>query len=252
MAINTEQVSKMMLDTGAVFVGGVLLSPCEGDNAFVVTREYRDIPYNGAPGKTKGLKRILTENATLTVHPKGLTQAALKLALPGAIDTNGVLTSAGRAYLADTDYVDEVIFIGDMKDGTTKVFTIFNCLSDNGLTVTASENSESVLELVFSAHYDPADLSMPIYKIEDGAVTGTSTVSFTVTTNSLTADVDLASVSFAGRTINPVLGSAVFTSVAYGSNRPYTVLLDGHATSYGSVTVDTVAEAVSVALVEIV
>ena len=59
-----EQVEKIMLDTGAVFVNGSLIAPCEGDNTFVVEREYRDIPYNGAPGKTKGLKRIIRENAT--------------------------------------------------------------------------------------------------------------------------------------------------------------------------------------------
>lgn len=249
MAMNTEQVSKMMLDTGAVFVGGVLLSPCEGDNSFVVTREYRDIPYNGAPGKTKGFKRILTENATLTVNPKGLTQDNLKLALPGVTDTSGVLTGGGKNYIADTEYVDEVIFIGDMKDGTTKVFTLYNCLADNGLTVTASENSEAILELVFSAHYDPADLTAPIYQIEDGVATGTSTVTFTVSTSGA-VDEDTATVSFAGRTVNPTDGLAVFTSVAYGTNRPYTVLLAGHDTIYGSVTVNSATTAVTASLTE--
>lgn len=249
MAINTEQVSKMMLDTGAVFVGGVLLSPCEGDNAFVVTREYRDIPYNGAPGKTKGLKRVLTENATLTVHPKGLTQAAIKMALPGITDTNGVLTGGGKTYLADEDFIDEVIFVGDMKDGTTKVFTLYNCMADNGLTVTASENSEAILELVFSAHYNPEDLDEPIYKIEDGSASEKSVVTFTVSTSG-SGDEDLATVKFAGRAINPVEGEAVFNGVSYGANRPYTVLLEGHATSYGSITVDTAVEAVAVNLIE--
>ena len=249
MAINTEQVSKMMLDTGAVFVGGVLLSPCEGDNAFVVTREYRDIPYNGAPGKTKGLKRVLTENATLTVHPKGLTQSVLKMALPGIVDEAGVLSGGGRKAVADEDYVDEVMFVGDMKDGTTKVFTIFNCLSENGLTITASENSEAILELVFSAHYNPEDLNEPIYTISDGDVIGTSEVTFAVSTSG-SADADLATVNFAGRSINPTSGDAVFTSVAYGANRPYTILLEGHDTVYGSVTVDSASEAIPVVLQE--
>lgn len=249
MAINTEQVKKMMLDTGAVFVGDVLLSPCEGDNTFVVEREYRDIPYNGAPGKTKGLKRVLTENATLTVHPKGLTQAMLKLALPGIADDGGVLEGGGRYVIGDDDYIDEVIFVGDMKDGTTKVFTLFNALSDNGLTVTASENAEVILELVFSAHYNPEDLTEPIYKIEDGAVAGTSTVTFTITTSGA-GDEDLATIKFAGRTMNPTGGVAVFESVAYGENRPYTILLEGHDTVYGSVTVDDATEAVVVELQE--
>lgn len=249
MAINKEQVKKMMLDTGAVFVGGVLLSPCEGDNVFVVTREYRDIPYNGAPGKTKGLKRVISENATLTVHPKGLTQDMLQLALPGVVEEAGSLSGGGRFVIADEDYIDEVMFVGDMKDGTTKVFRIFNCLSDNGLTVTASENSEAILELVFNAHYDLEDLTEPIYSISDGTVAGTSTVTFTVSTSG-SADEDLATVNFAGRSINPTSGVAVFESVAYGANRPYTILLEGHATIHGSVTVDAATEAVSAVLQE--
>ena len=91
-----EQVEKIMLDTGAVFVNGSLIAPCEGDNTFVVEREYRDIPYNGAPGKTKGLKRIIRENATLTVHPKGLTQSMLKMALPGITENGTALEGGGR------------------------------------------------------------------------------------------------------------------------------------------------------------
>jgi len=59
------QVEKMLLDTGAVYIDGVLLAPCEGDNVFAVEREYRDIPYNESPGKTKGLKRILRETVNI-------------------------------------------------------------------------------------------------------------------------------------------------------------------------------------------
>ena len=247
--MNTEQVSKMMLDTGAVFVGGVMLSPCEGDNTFVVTREYRDIPYNGMPGKTKGLKRIISENATLTVHPKGLTQDMLKLALPGLTDTEGVLTGGGKQVISDAEYQGEVVLVGDMKDGTTKVFTIYNALAENGLTVTAAENSETILELVFNANYNPADLTEPIYKIEDGTVTGTSDVTFTVTTSG-SADEDEATVNFAGQSKSPTEGTVTFSSIAYGDNRPYTVLLEGHNTISGSVTVDSATEAVTVELVE--
>ena len=250
MSKNTEQESRRMLDTGVVFDVGGFLSPCEGDNSFVVTREYRDIPYNGAPGKTKGLKRVLTENATLTVHPKGLTQSAIKLALPGVNDNAGVLTGGGRKYLADEDFTDEVIFVGDMQDGTTKVFTLYNCMAENGLTVTASEDSEAILELTFEAHYDMDDLNAPIYKIEDAVVAGTSTVTFTIETSG-SADEDLATVKFAGRSIKPVSGAAVFAGVSYGDNRPYTVLLEGHGTAYGSLTVDAASEAVSITLQEI-
>jgi len=167
-ALIAGQVNKILLDTGVVYLNGNMLSPCEGDNSFVVDVEYRDIPYNGSAGKTKGLKRILRENATLTVHPKGLTQNILQKAIPG-YQLNGEITesSGGRRVIADARYLDEVVLVGDTKDGNTKVITLYRALADNGLSLTLSEDSETILELVFSAHYDQDDLTDPIYTIED-------------------------------------------------------------------------------------
>lgn len=245
------QVEKMLLDTGAVYVDGVLLAPCEGDNVFTVEREYRDISYNESPGKTKGLKRIIRENATLTVRPKGLTQAMLKMALPGSdIGVSDEIESGGRRVIADSEYADEIVFVGTMMDGTTKVITLYRGLADNGLTITAGDDAESIVELVFAAHYNPEDLTEPLYKIEDGEADGTSEVTFTITTSG-TGDEDLATVKFAGRTKNPSSGDAVFSGVSYGTNRPYEIHLSGHESVYGSVTVDGATESVAVELQEL-
>ena len=243
------QVEKIALDTGLIIIDGTVLSPCEGDNSFVIEREYRDIPYNGMPGKTMGLKRILRENVTLTCSPKGLTQENLRLALPGAGGTTDI-EGGGRQVILDTEYINEVVLVGRMLDGTTKVITLYNALCDNGLTLTMSEDSETVMELQFSAHYDPTDLTQPIYNIDDGVAVGTSTVTFTVSTSG-TADPDLATVKFAGRTLNPSGGDAVFAGVAYGDNRPFEIRLDGHVSFISSLTVDSASHAVSHTLVEV-
>jgi len=168
MALISGQVDKILLDTGVIYLDGNMLSPCEGDNSFVVELEYRDIPYNGSAGKTKGLKRILRENATLTVHPKGLTQSILQKALPGFVANGDIIESAGgRSVIADARYLDEVVLVGDQKDGNTKVITLYRALADNGLSMTLAEDSETILELVFAAHYDQDDLTDTIYTIED-------------------------------------------------------------------------------------
>jgi hypothetical protein len=245
-----EQVDKIVFDSGVVSINGDVLAPCEGDNAFVVEREYREIPYNGSPGKTKGLKRVLRENVTLTVHPKGLTQAILLQALPGATLDGTAIEGGGKFVIPDEAYNATVTLVGYTKDGMAKKLTVYNALADNGLTFTAGEDSEVIVELAFAGHYNMGDLTEPIYKIEDIAVTGTSTVTFTVATSG-TGDEDLATVKFAGRTKNPTDGTAVFAGVAYGSNRPYEVHLDGHESAYGSLTVDSSTEAVSVTLTEL-
>ncbi len=173
MALITGQVEKIMLDTGVLYINSNMVSPCEGDNVFTVDIEYRDIPYNGMAGKTKSLKRILRENATLTVHPKGLTQSMLKYALPGAdLSGSDIQSGGGRKIIADASYIDDVVLVGDTKDGLTKIITIYNALADNGLTLTCSEDSEVILELIFAAHYDPTDLAAIIYEIEDGDAYG--------------------------------------------------------------------------------
>ena len=175
VALIAGQVNKILLDTGVIYLDGNMLSPCEGDNSFVVDVEYRDIPYNGSAGKTKGLKRILRENATLTVHPKGLTQSILQKAIPGyQLDATGdiIESAGGRRVILDARYLDEVVLVGDQKDGNTKVITLYRALADNGLSLTLAEDSETILELVFSAHYLQTDLTDPIYTIEDAAYYG--------------------------------------------------------------------------------
>ena len=221
MSLVAEQVEKIMLDTGAVFINGSLIAPCEGDNTFVVEREYRDIPFNGSNGKTKGLKRILRENASLTIHPKGLTQAMLKHALPACGENGDAITSAGKTLIPNANYIASVMLVGNMADGSTKVITVYNALAENGLSLSMSEDGEAILELVFSGNYDPEDNTSIIYKIEDGVVSGTSTVTFTL------ANVTDATVKFAGRTIENVAITAVFEGVAYGENRPYEIHEDG-------------------------
>ena len=172
-ALIAAQVAKILMDTGVVYLNGAMLSPCEGDNSFVVDVTYRDIPYNGSAGKTMGLKRILTENATLTVHPKGLTQNILRRAIPG-YQTNGDLTESagGRRVILESRYLDQVVLVGGTHDGNTKVITLYRALADNGLSMTLAEDGETILELVFSAHYLQTDLTDPIYDIEDDAYYG--------------------------------------------------------------------------------
>jgi hypothetical protein len=243
MNLVAGQVEKILLDTGLVYIDGQLIAPCEGDNAFSVSREYRDIPYNGMAGPTKGLKRVTRETATMTIHPKGLTQDMLAYALPGVTNTSDVLTGGGRQVIEDSEY-HTVMLIGNTKDGLTKVITINNALANNGLTVTMSEDSESVLELVFEAHYDPTDLTAPIYQIEEDVASLTSTVTFTIT-----GGAGASTVKFAGRTVSEDAGTAVFAGIVYGENRAYEVHEDGYASVYSSVTVDATTEAVSVTMV---
>jgi hypothetical protein len=237
------QTEKMALDAGVAYIDNQPVAPCEGDNSFVVTREYRDIPYNGMAGPTKGLKRVLRETATLTIHPKGLTQTMLQRALPGIEVSGTKLVGGGRRVISDSEY-HTAMFMVPTLDGLTKVITLYNVIANNGLSLTFAEDGETILEMVLEASYDPEDLTAPIYEIEDGVGLLTSTVTFAIT-----GGAGGATVKFAGRTVAEDAGTAVFAGIVYGENRPYEVHEAGYISVYSSVTVDGATEAVVVTMV---
>ena len=252
--VTATEIEKLVIDTGVVFLdyGEATqrkLAPCEGENSFVVTQEIRDIEYNGRRGKTKGLRRVTAEDATLTVNLLNLTQANLKLALPGATldgGTNAITNGTGT--IAATDYLTNVTLIGDTLDGEVKIITLYNAMADGGLNISAGKKGEAGLQLTFSAHYDPANLATPIYKIEDAADATLTAYTVTFTVKDGETPKEGASVTFYGSTKSTAVdGTAVWTSVLAGANRPYTAILAGYQIATGAVTVDGV-EAVAVAL----
>lgn len=173
MSLTTAQLQNIIIDTGVVYVnyGEVdekLLGPCKGGNSFVVEQEFKEVEYDGRRGKTKGFRRIINENAALTVRLMDLSQDNIMLALAGAnIDgTTSAITNGDRTIL-DTEYLKNIALVGTTTGGASKVITLYNVLSDNGLTMELVDKDELAVELHFSAHYDPTNLASPIYKIEE-------------------------------------------------------------------------------------
>lgn len=168
--LTVEQIEKIVIDAGVVYVNyGLaderLLAPCRGDNTFSVEAEIREVEVNGVKGKTKGLRRKIAENATLETNLAELTLENLKIALPGSHLVENKLTNGWT--IKSTDYIDNVTLIGkDMGDNYKKV-TIYNALMDEALSFAMNEDDESVVTLVLSAHYDPADEDDNLWSIED-------------------------------------------------------------------------------------
>lgn len=87
--VTADTVKNLVLDAGVVYVnygvvGERLLGATTGGNTFVVEREVRVIEVDGVKGKTKGLRRIVTEDASLVVRLKEMSTENLVLALAGA------------------------------------------------------------------------------------------------------------------------------------------------------------------------
>lgn len=165
----------MLLDAGVVYLNygeaeERVLGATSGGNGFVVSREIKEIEVDGSKGKTKGFRRIITENATLTTNLKELSAENIKIALAGSTSTvdgttqDETIKSTGQ--IVDADYLKNVALVTTISgDSKPVVIKIYNALSDGDLDITTSDKDEAVVELQLSAHYDPADLTKEIYDI---------------------------------------------------------------------------------------
>lgn len=166
--ITTETVSNLLLDAGTIYVDYGLateriLGATDGGNTYLNEREIREISVDGAKGKVKGLRRIITDNAMLTVNLKEMSAENIKLALAGsAIDsTTDPLYSEIRSTgtIADADYKDNVAFVGTVSGSENPVVIILeNVLSDGNFEIGTTDKEEGVVAVQFSSHYDPADM----------------------------------------------------------------------------------------------
>jgi hypothetical protein len=166
-----EQIENIVLDAGAVYLNyGLpterLLAPTRGGNSFVVEQDVRIIERDGALGKEKFMRRVINEDAMLTVRVMDLGPENLKLALAGANLTNGVVSSNTDGMIQESEYISNVTFVGVTMGDDDVVISIYNALGDNGLSVDFTDKDESVLEIQFSAHRDPQDYTLPIYTMD--------------------------------------------------------------------------------------
>jgi hypothetical protein len=178
--IRTETVKNLILDAGVVYVNYGLaderiLGATQGGNTFVVEREIKEIEVDGAKGKVKGLRRLITENAMLTTNLREMSTENIKLALAGSTSsdvlaadgvtkTHDSITSSGD--ISDADYITNIALVAKVSGSSESVIVIVeNALSDGEFNLSFEDKEESTTEVQFSAHYDPADLANVPYEI---------------------------------------------------------------------------------------
>lgn len=168
--VTVEQIEKITIDAGVVYVNyGLinerLLAPCRGDNTFNVEAEIREIEANSMKGKTKGMRRKISENASLKVNLMDTSLENLNMAIPGSRIVENKLTNGWN--ITDVDYIENIVLIGEDMGGGFRKITLYNVLMDESLTFAMTDKDESVIEMTFAAHYDPADDEDKLWDIED-------------------------------------------------------------------------------------
>jgi hypothetical protein len=170
--VTTAQIENILLDTGVVYVNygeasERILAPTRGGNSFVVEQDVKVIERDGALGKEKGFRRVIKEDAKLTVRLMDISIANLQMALRASTATSTKITSTQDGAIADTEYLTNVTLVGTDLEGKNKIVTLFNAMSDNGLSIEMKDKDEAVVEVVFAGHRDPTDATAPLYTIEE-------------------------------------------------------------------------------------
>lgn len=133
-----------------------ILGATRGGGTFVVTREMREPDVDGKRYSFKGGRFADSMDAHLggtlvEIHPGVMA----KVIAGGESTTSGnVTTVKAHTAITDTDYIDKLVWVGDMSDGGLILIALKNALNTNGLTLTFTDKGEGTIPFEFHAHQD--------------------------------------------------------------------------------------------------
>ena len=181
--ITANTPDNLLLGAGAFYKGYVvatdtpetaaakLIGATQGGGSFSAVPTVRRIEVDGAGGPVAGLETIDEWAITMVANAKEITVDNLKLALGAATSSTsttpeGYTKIVGRADIDDSDYFDNITWIGRLKGSEKPVIIVLpNALSINGLTLTVADKAEAVIPITLTGHYSLNDLDTPPFEI---------------------------------------------------------------------------------------
>lgn len=131
-----------------------LLGATRGGGTFVVTSEIREPDVDGKRYRFKGGAFVDSVDAQLTgtlveIRP----EIFAKVLATGESTTSGnVTTIKMHTAIQNTDYINSLVWIGDMSDGGLVLIALKNALNNNGMTLTFTDKGEGTIPFEFHAY----------------------------------------------------------------------------------------------------
>lgn len=149
---------------------GDIFGATSGGNSFKLTPNIVTVEVDGAVVDTKGLTQKQGETAELTINLVEVSPASLRLAMIGEeieSDANGFTKLATKSVIEDSDYIDNIAFVGFLADDTPIIIIMENALCTSGLELSGKNKEATVIPATFKpyAAFD-ADTSqdrLPVY-----------------------------------------------------------------------------------------
>lgn len=136
-----------------------VLGATRGGGTFVVTSEIREPEVDGKRYRFKGGAFVDSVDAQLTgtlveIRP----EIFAKVLATGESTTSGQKTTVKmHTAIANTDYIESLVWVGDMSDGGLVLIALKNALNNNGMTLTFSDKGEGTIPFEFHAYQDSVE-----------------------------------------------------------------------------------------------
>lgn len=173
--LTKKQVESIQIDEGLVFVDfgeetERKLAPTRGGE-FSATASIRNIEFDGRSGATAGTQVIEEQEAILKVVSLCMSQEELLFAMPFA-RTEGEgdsmkIKNPKCGIIPETAYCKNITMFAKLISGKHKKITIYNPMSENGLTVKAAPKAEGEISLEIRAHYKIDNLNGDLWEVTD-------------------------------------------------------------------------------------
>lgn len=139
--------------------GTNILGATRGGGNFVVTREVREPEADGRRYSFKGGRFIDSADAKLSTTLIELTPGNLQIALGSAdVTTSGSKTTIKmRTEIKDTDYLTNIVWVGNIADGSLVAIVLYNAFNTADFSLTYTDKGEGTLAVEFHAHQDDVD-----------------------------------------------------------------------------------------------
>ena len=176
--LTKKQVENIQIDEGLVFVdyGEATerkLAPTRGGGEFSATASIRNIEFDGRSGATAGTQVIEEQEAILKVVSLCMSQEELLFAMPFARKQGEgdemVIKNPKCGIIPESAYCKNITMFAKLVSGKYKKITIYNPMSENGLTVKAAPKAEGEISLEIRAHYTIDDLNGDLWEVKDAA-----------------------------------------------------------------------------------
>jgi hypothetical protein len=147
----------------------VLVGATRGGSTFSREGEIKSLEFDGKRGEVKGFRRKINGGASLTVNAleivnaENLTKFYAGLQVDESNVDYDVITA--KKQIDDTDYIDNVAFVGETLTGEEIVIIIKNALGDGAMELALEDKEEVVAEVQFTAHADATDIAQEAWEI---------------------------------------------------------------------------------------